>query len=128
MTDQVPSAHLCRGYGGKVMTTFSKLAIAAAAVVLTSCATITPPPVRVSGESFDSSAAWATIDLNNDGSLSLDELEQQRAMGLLEDFPNADTDHDGHVSKAEWDAWWPRMTDHYVRESPNEVPALETAR
>jgi len=110
------------------MTTFSKLAIAAAAVVLTSCATITPPPVRVSGESFDSGAAWATIDLNSDGSLSLDELEQQRAMGLLQDFPNADTDHDAHVSKAEWDAWWPRMTDHYVRDTPSDMPALETAR
>lgn len=111
------------------MTTFSKLAIAAAAVMLTSCATTSSPPVRVSGESFDSTAAWATIDLNNDGSLSLDELEQQRAMGLLQDFPNADTDHDAHVSKTEWDAWWPRMTDHYVRESSsNEMPALETAR
>jgi hypothetical protein len=109
------------------MTTFSKLAIAAATFVLTSCAT-TSPPVRVSGESFDSSAAWATIDLNSDGSLSLDELEQQRAMGLLQDFPNADTDHNAQVSKAEWDAWWPRMTDHYVRESPSDVPALETAR
>jgi len=110
------------------MTTFSKLAIAAAAVVLTSCATVPSPPVRISGESFDSNAAWATIDLNNDGSLSLDELEQQRAMGLLQDFSNADTDHDGHVSRTEWDAWWPRMTDHYVRDSPSEIPALETAR
>lgn len=110
------------------MTTFSKLAIAAAAVVLTSCATVPTPPVRISGESFDSSAAWATIDLNNDGSLSLDELEQQRAMGLLQDYSNADTNHDGLVSKTEWDAWWPRMTDHYVRDSTSEMPALETAR
>jgi hypothetical protein len=110
------------------MTTFSKLAIAAAAVVLTSCATIPSPPVRTSGESFDSNAAWATMDQDNDGSLSLDELEQQRAMGLLQDFPNADTDRDARVSKTEWDAWWPRMTDHYVRDAASEAPAFETAR
>jgi hypothetical protein len=110
------------------MTIFSKLAIAAAAVVLASCATMPEPPIRVSGENIDSSAAWATIDLNNDGSLSLDELEQQRAMGLLQDLPNADTNHDDRVTKEEWNAWWPRMTDHYVRTSTAEIPPLETAR
>jgi len=110
------------------MTIFPKLAVAAAAVALASCMTLQTPPVRVSGENIDSSAAWATIDLNGDGTLSLDELEQQRAMGLLQDLPNADTNHDGQVTKAEWDAWWPRMTDHYVRTSTAENPALETAR
>jgi hypothetical protein len=112
------------------MTIFLKLAIAAAAVTLASCATMheSSTPVRVSGNNIDSSAAWATIDLNNDGSLSLDELEQQRAMGLLQDLPNADTNHDGQVTRQEWDAWWPRMTDHYVRASTAEIPPLETAR
>jgi hypothetical protein len=84
--------------------------------------------LRDDARELDASAAWATIDLNNDGSLSLDELEQQRAMGLLQDLPNADTNHDGQVTRQEWDAWWPRMTDHYVRASTAEIPPLETAR
>jgi hypothetical protein len=113
---------------GKTMTSFSKLAIAAAAVVLSSCATTHETSVRMSGDNIDSSAAWATLDLNNDGSLSLDELEQQRAMGLLQDLSAADTNHDDRVTKEEWDAWWPRMTDHYVRASTAEMPALETAQ
>ena len=76
------------------MTTFSKLAITIAAALLAACATVNQGNVRTSGEGVDSSAAWTALDLDNDGVLSLDELEQQRAMGLLQDFPNADADHD----------------------------------
>ena len=49
------------------MTTFSKLAIALAAALLTACATVNQGSVRSSGEGVDSSAAWATLDLDNDG-------------------------------------------------------------
>lgn len=110
------------------MTTFSKLAITVAATLLGACATVPQGSVRSSGEGVDSTAAWTSLDQDNDGVLSLDELEQERAMGLLQDFPNADTDHDHRVSKAEWDAWWPRMTNHYVRDGSGEQPAFESAR
>ena len=110
------------------MTTFSKLAISLTAALLAACATINQGSVRSSGEGVDSSAAWATLDLDNDGVLSLDELEQERAMGLLQDFPQADGDHDRRVSKAEWDAWWPRMTNHFVRDGSGDQPAFESAR
>ncbi len=109
------------------MTTFSKLAISLAAALLAACATVNEGAVRSSGEG-DSAAAWATFDLDNDGVLSLDELEQERAMGLLQDFPQADGDHDRRVSKAEWDAWWPRMTNHFVRDGSGDEPAFESAR
>lgn len=110
------------------MTTLSKLAITTAAVLLTACATVNQGNVRTSGEGLDSSAAWTALDPDNDGVLTVDELEQQRAMGLLQDFPNADADHDGRLSKAEWDAWWPRMTNHFVRDQSAEAPAFESAR
>lgn len=57
-----------------------------------------------------SDAAWARLDSNGDGALSRDELEQQHAVALQEDLPTADADHDGRVSHAEFDAWWPWMT------------------
>jgi hypothetical protein len=105
------------------MTTPSKLAIAAAVALLVGCATSHPRNVRLSGEGVDSSAAWASLDSDNNASLSLDEIRQQRAMGLLQDLPNADTDHDQRISRTEWDAWWPRMTDHYVRDADERLPA-----
>jgi hypothetical protein len=102
------------------MTRLQKTLIAAAMLPLLSCATTrnqeivrTLPP----GTVINSDAAWAIQDLNQDGSLSLDELEQQRAMGLLQDFPNADANGDGGVSRQEWDAWWPRMTHHHIRDN-----------
>ena len=110
------------------MTKLSKLAISISAALLAACATMHEGDTRSSGAELDSSAAWATLDPDNDGRLTLDELEQQRAMGLLQDLPNADTDHDGRVSKAEWDAWWPRMTNHYVRDGSKQAPALESAQ
>ena len=110
------------------MTTFSKLAISIAATLLAACATVHEGGVRSSGEGMESAAAWAALDIDNDGVLSLDELEQERAMGLLQDFPNADTDQDHRVSKREWDAWWPRMTNHFVRDGSGEQPAFESAR
>lgn len=102
------------------MTRLQKVLIAAAIVPLLSCAMVrnqeivrTLPP----GTAINSDAAWASLDLDADGSLSRDELERQRAVGLLQDFPNADTDGDGIVSRQEWDAWWPRMTHHHIRDN-----------
>jgi hypothetical protein len=104
---------------GNAMTRLHKALIAAAVLPLLSCATVrnqeivrTLPP----GTVINSDAAWASLDLDASGSLSLDELERQRAMGLLQDFPNADADGDGNVSRQEWDAWWPRMTHHHIRD------------
>ena len=114
------------------MTTLSKLALAAAAALLTSCATTGERfhvvAERMPDTALDSSAAWASLDLDADGVLSIDELEQQRAIGVLQDFPNADTDRDHRVSKTEWDAWWPRMTGHYVRDSGADLPLAYMAQ
>jgi len=102
------------------MNPFRKFAMAAAALALTSCTTHVSN-VRSSGEG-DSSAAWALLDSDNDGSLTVEELDQQQAMGLLQDFPNADADRDRRISRAEWDAGWPRMTDHIVRADGTVTP------
>ena len=108
------------------MTTLSKLALAAGAALLTSCAT-TGERYHVVAERtpdtvLDSSATWSALDQDADGVLSIDELEKERSIGLLQDFRNADRDHDHRVSKAEWDAWWPRMTGHYVRDGGADLP------
>jgi hypothetical protein len=108
------------------MNTLSKVAIATAALLLMSCASSRVTNVRSSGEG-DSSAAWALLDADNDGVLSVDELDQQQAMGLLQDFPNADTDRDRRISRAEWDLWWPRMTDHIVRPEGTATPPFLSA-
>lgn len=56
-----------------------------------------------------SDAAWALLDSNGDGVLSPRELQAQRAVLLLQDMSVADSNHDGVVSRAEWEAWWPRL-------------------
>lgn len=57
-----------------------------------------------------SDAAWAVLDTNHDGVLSMGEIEAQHMVGLQEDLPVADANGDGNISRAEWNAWWPRMT------------------
>jgi hypothetical protein len=88
--------------------------VAVVALTLALCACTTQPPRLqsevASGNDARSDAAWARFDTNRDGYLSLDELEQQHAVALQEDLPNADTSRDGRVSRAEWNAWWPSMT------------------
>ena len=114
------------------MSMFTKLALAAAAALVASCATTSDKyhmvATRAPSEAVDSSAAWALLDPDNDGSHALAEIEQQRAIGLLQDLPNADTNHDHLVSKGEWDAWWPRMTDHYVSDDATPLPLTDMAQ
>ncbi len=113
------------------MSALTRLTLAAATALLASCAptashyhAVGP---RMPSEVIDSSAAWATFDLNNDGVISIDEIEQARAIGLLQDLANADVDHDGNVARVEWDAWWPRMTDHHVSDDASPLPLAEMA-
>lgn len=56
-----------------------------------------------------SQAAWDSLDLDGSGHLDRDELRSRRAVGLLQDFNRADRDSDGHVSRGEWELWWPHM-------------------
>jgi len=113
------------------MSALIKLTVAAAAVLLASCATTASHyhavGPRMPSEVIDSSAAWETFDLDNDGVLTLEEIEQTRAIGLVQDLANADADHDGHVARSEWDAWWPRMTDHHVSDDAAPLPLTDMA-
>ncbi|MEO6690464.1 MAG: EF-hand domain-containing protein [Dokdonella sp.] len=68
-----------------------------------------------------SDASWAQFDSNQDGFLSRDELESQHAVALLRDMRSADRDHDGRVSRQEWDAWWPLLTKSPPAESLSEL-------
>ncbi|MET0231206.1 MAG: EF-hand domain-containing protein [Rhodanobacteraceae bacterium] len=113
------------------MSALTRLSLAAATALLASCATTASHYYavgpRMPSEVIDSSAAWAALDLNNDGVLSIDEIEQARAIAMLQDFANADADHDGNVAKAEWEAWWPRMTDHHVSDDATPLPLADMA-
>jgi hypothetical protein len=57
-----------------------------------------------------SDAAWSRLDPDQDGFLTVDELESQHGMALLRDLWQADTDNDRRVSRQEWNLWWPHMT------------------
>jgi hypothetical protein len=113
------------------MSPLAKLTLGAATVLLASCATMKTNyhavGPRMPSEVIDSSAAWATLDINNDGVLTIDEIDQARAIGLLQDLPNADADRDGRVAKSEWDTWWPRMTDHHVTDDAAPLPLTDMA-
>ena len=92
-----------------------------ATVVLCAAGCATGTYVRgkstISGDGSNSDAAWATFDLDNDGYLTVSELEHQHAVGLLRDLPVADSNRDGKVSRAEWNAWWPLMTKSEISPS-----------
>jgi hypothetical protein len=113
------------------MSALTRLTLAATAALLASCATTTSHyqavGPRMPSDVIDSSAAWATLDVNNDGVLTLDEIAQARAIALLQDLSNADADHNGSIAKAEWDTWWPRMTDHHVSDDATPMPLADMA-
>ena len=74
------------------------------------CATQRSTPVaEVSPGSTEADAAFAWLDVDGNGQLSVADLEIRHAVALMQDFDNADGDGDGHVSRAEWDAWWPHL-------------------
>lgn len=75
------------------------------------CASV-PPPTETPADGVtysDSSAAWARLDTDGNGHLDQDELWQQRALALMQDFETADANQDARMSRAEWDRWWPRL-------------------
>lgn len=87
------------------------------------CATLPPDQVvraRTTATEVDSTEAWKELDTDSDGSLTREELAHERAMGLLQDFPFADSDGDDRVTREEWNAWWPTMTWHHIREGDRE--------
>lgn len=88
------------------------LLLSAILVAASGCATGTyvRGQSTISGDGSNSDAAWTSFDSDNDGYLSIGELERQHAVGLLRDLPVADANGDGKVSRAEWNAWWPIMT------------------
>lgn len=87
------------------------LAVAVLAAAVCGCATqraaITEQPAPANAATLD--PAWAALDPDHTGYLTVDELRRQHAVALLQDLPNADPDHDDRVSWSEWNAWWPRM-------------------
>ena len=88
------------------------LPIAALLLFAAGCASVSPPHETASdaGERHaDSSAAWARLDTDANGHLDQDELWDQRALVLMQDFQSADANQDARVSRAEWDRWWPRL-------------------
>lgn len=87
------------------------LSMAAMLLFAAGCASVTPPPEQPAQASThaDSAAAWARLDTDGNDHLDQDELWQQRALALLQDFETADADQDARVSRAEWDRWWPRL-------------------
>jgi hypothetical protein len=113
------------------MSALTRLTLAATTALLASCATTASHyhavGPRMPSDVIDSSAAWATFDVNNDGVLSLDEIDQARAIGLMQDLANADADHNGSIARAEWDAWWPRMTDHHVSDDATPPTLVDMA-
>jgi len=88
------------------------LYLATLACVLGGCATTAYESRRStsSGDGSNSEAAWLALDTDKDDYLSIPELQQQHAVGLLQDLSVADSDHDGKISRPEWNAWWPQMT------------------
>ncbi|HEY0180568.1 MAG TPA: EF-hand domain-containing protein [Dokdonella sp.] len=94
------------------MKTAARFCIAAGIALVAGCASANYETLRStsSGDGSNSDAAWHVLDSNGDGYLTVDELEQQHEIGLLQEIYVADTDHDDRVSRAEWNAWWPLMS------------------
>lgn len=88
------------------------LSVATVLLFAAGCASVSPPSETTThdGATYsDSSAAWTRLDTDANDHLDQDELWQQRALALLQDFQTADANQDARVSRAEWDRWWPRL-------------------
>jgi hypothetical protein len=88
------------------------LSVATILLFAAGCASVSPPSETPTTDGFsysDSSAAWSRLDTDGDDHLDQDELWQQRALALMQDFESADANQDARVSRAEWDLWWPRL-------------------
>ena len=84
--------------------------VAFASLAIGACSHQSVRTEPVADDDARSDAAWAVLDANQDGVLSLDEIEAQHMVGLQQDMRVADANGDGNVSRSEWNAWWPRMT------------------
>jgi len=85
-------------------------AIAFASLAMGACTHQAVKTEPVAADDARSDAAWTALDTNHDGVLSMGEIEAQHMVGLQQDMRVADANGDGNVSRAEWNAWWPRMT------------------
>ena len=110
------------------MRRFPIVAVSVLAIAASGCATqrarVAPQPVPADVATLD--PAWAALDTDRNGYLTVPELHAQRATALVQDFPNADSNHDGHVSWAEWNAWWPRLTHTPASPSRASLNATDT--
>lgn len=79
-------------------------------LMASACATTHAAVEQSSSSDASSDASWAQFDTDQNGFLSREELEAQHAVALLRDLHVADRDHDGRVSRREWNAWWPVLT------------------
>lgn len=104
------------------------LPVAALLLFAVGCASVSPPPETPTSDATysDSSAAWARLDTDSDDHLDQDELWQQRALALMQDFETADANQDARVSRAEWDRWWPRL-DRSARHAGFVAPGVSAA-
>ena len=87
-------------------------ALAGCAFMLGACSSVPriDSDTATSAPRAGSDAAWERLDPDQDGFLTVAELESQRGVALLRDLWRADTDRDDRVSRQEWNLWWPRMT------------------
>jgi hypothetical protein len=92
------------------MITIRTLALSALAIFSAAClAQVTPEdPSKHTGTTGQGAKMtgdpnWDSLDTNNDGYLTKDEL--QGSPGLVHNFDKIDTDHDGKVSMSEWKAY-----------------------
>ena len=93
------------------MTMLRSLLAPALILLCAGCATIKHDHAEsVNGTAIaDSTPAWKSLDTDDSGQLTRDELQKERAMVLLQEFDAADVNNDRAISREEWDAWWPTM-------------------
>lgn len=90
----------------------SSIVTTAIALILSGCASAphSTPQEPVAVLDIPSDAAWASLDPDANGFLTVSGLQARRAMALLQDFDAVDRNGDGRISRSEWDAWWPLLS------------------